>query len=176
MKIYTGFGDSGTTSLARGTEVAKDDIRVETYGTIDELNSFIGLLSSYIEDPFLEQIQKKLFQIGGYFANENADSSDITAGDIATLESQIDFFESQLVPLRDFILPRGNLAVCLCHVCRTICRRAERRMIALRNSLGIEMELNPFIYINRLSDYFFVLARRLTLDDEGVRYRLLKYD
>lgn len=159
MKIYTGSGDCGTTFLARGTEVSKDDMRVETYGTIDELNSFIGLLSSYIDEPFLEEIQRKLFNVGGYFADEIADASEITAEDIAALESQIDFFESQLEPLKAFILPRGSQASCLCHVCRTICRRAERRMIALRNSVRSEMITNVFVYVNRLSDYFFVLAR-----------------
>lgn len=159
MKIYTGFGDSGRTYLARGTEVSKDDLRVETYGTLDELNSFIGLLSSYIDEPFLEEIQRKLFKVGGYFADEIVAVSEITTEDIAALESQIDFFESKLDPLLGFILPKGSQASSLCHVCRTICRRAERRMITLRNRLGIEMDLAPFIYINRLSDYFFVLAR-----------------
>lgn len=159
MKIYTGSGDHGTTFLVRGTEVSKDDMRVETYGTIDELNSFIGLLSSYIEEPFLEEIQRNLFKVGGYLADEIAESSEVTADDISALEAAIDSFQSQLEPLHDFILPRGNHAVCLCHVCRTICRRTERRMVALRNCLGIEMDLAPFIYINRLSDYFFVLAR-----------------
>lgn len=159
MKIYTGSGDCGTTYLARGTEVSKDDMRVETYGTIDELNSFIGLLSSYIDEPFLEEIQRNLFKVGGYFADETADASEITAEDISALESQIDFFESQLEPLKAFILPRGNQAVGLCHVCRTICRRAERRMIALKNNVDIDLESNVFIYMNRLSDYFFVLAR-----------------
>lgn len=159
MKIYTGSGDCGTTYLARGIEVSKDDMRVETYGTIDELNSFIGLLSSYVDEPFLEEIQRKLFKVGGYFADEIADASEITAEDIAALESQIDFFESQLEPLKAFILPRGSHASCLCHVCRTICRRAERRMITFKNNMDIDMESNVFIYMNRLSDYFFVLAR-----------------
>lgn len=160
MKIYTGSGDCGTTYLARGTEVSKDDMRVETYGTIDELNSFIGLLSSYVDEPFLEEIQRKLFKVGGYFADEIANASEITADEISALEVSIDSIESQLLePLHSFILPRGNQAVGLCHVCRTICRRAERRMITLRNTMGIEMDSAPFIYINRLSDYFFVLAR-----------------
>lgn len=159
MKIYTGSGDCGTTYLARGTVVSKDDMRVETYGTIDELNSFIGLLSSYVDEPFLEEIQRKLFKVGGYFADEIADASEITAEDIAALESQIDLIESQLEPLQGFILPKGNQASCLGHVCRTICRRAERRMIAFKNNVDTEMESNAFIYMNRLSDYFFVLAR-----------------
>lgn len=147
------------TFLARGTEVSKDDIRVETYGTIDELNSFIGLLSSYVNEPFLQEIQRKLFKVGGYFADEIADVSEITTDDIATLESQIDFIESQLEPLQTFILPRGSQASCLCHVCRTICRRAERRMISFKKSVEVKLESNVFIYMNRLSDYFFVLAR-----------------
>ena len=134
-------------------------MRVETYGTIDELNSFIGLLSSYVDEPFLDEIQRKLFKVGGYFADEIADASEITAEDIAALESQIDLIESQLEPLKAFILPRGSQASCLCHVCRTICRRAERRMIALRNSVRSEMITNVFVYVNRLSEYFFVLAR-----------------
>ena len=159
MKIYTGSGDCGTTYLARGTKVSKDDIRVETYGTIDELNSFVGFLSSYVDEPFLQEIQRKLFKIGGYFADEIANVSEITVDEISALEEAIDSFESQLEPLHSFILPRGNHAVGLCHVCRTICRRAERRMITLRSTLGIEIDLAPFIYINRLSDYFFVLAR-----------------
>lgn len=159
MKIYTGAGDYGTTILARGTEVSKDDIRVETYGTIDELNSFIGLLSSYIGEPFLEEIQRNLFKVGGYFADEIANASEITADDIANLESQIDSIELKLELLQGFILPKGNRASCLCHVCRTICRRAERRMIAFKNNVDAEMESNAFIYMNRLSDYFFVLAR-----------------
>ena len=159
MKIYTGSGDCGMTVLARGTEVSKDDIRVETYGTIDELNSFIGLLSSYVDEPFLQEIQRKLFKIGGYFADEIANTSEITADEISALEVAIDYIESQLDPLHSFILPRGNQIVGLCHVCRTICRRAERRMITLRSTLRIEMDSAPFIYINRLSDYFFVLAR-----------------
>lgn len=159
MKVYTGSGDYGTTILTRGTKVSKDDIRVEAYGTIDELNSFIGLLYSLTDEPFLEEIQKKLFIVGGYFADEEAITSGITTNHISVLESQIDFLESQLEPLQGFILPRGNHAAGLCHVCRTICRRAERRMISFKNSHGVEMDMNPFIYINRLSDYFFVLAR-----------------
>lgn len=147
------------TYLARGTEVSKDDMRVETYGTIDELNSFIGLLSSYVDEPFLEIIQRNLFKVGGCFSDETADVSEITADDITALESQIDFFESRLEPLKAFILPRGSHASCLCHVCRTICRRAERRMITFKNNMDIDMESNIFIYMNRLSDYFFVLAR-----------------
>ena len=159
MKIYTGAGDYGTTILASGTEVSKDDIRVEAYGTIDELNSFIGLLASYVDEPFLEIIQINLFKVGGYFANEIAVTSRITSDDIYSLEKVIDSLDSRLEPLHKFILPRGNRSIVMCHVCRTICRRAERRMISFRNSTDIELDSNPFIYINRLSDYFFVLAR-----------------
>jgi len=159
MKIYTGSGDCGMTFLARGTEVSKDDIRVETYGTIDELNSFIGLLVSCTDVTFLEEIQKKLFLVGGYFADEMAVSSSITTDDILSLESQIDLIASQLEQLKGFILPRGSQVSCLCHVCRTICRRAERRMIAYKNSVREVVETNVFIYMNRLSDYFFLLAR-----------------
>lgn len=125
MKIYTGSGDCGTTYLARGTEVLKDDMHVETYDTIDELNSFIGLLSSYVDEPFLEEIQRKLFKVGGYFADEITDASEITSDEIKALEVAIDSIESHLEPLHNFILPRGNHVVGLCHVCRTICRRTE---------------------------------------------------
>lgn len=159
MKIYTGSGDYGTTFLTRGTEVSKDDVRVETYGTIDELNSFIGLLALCRNEPFLEEIQTKLFYVGGYFADETAVSSGITDNDISALESQIDLIESQLMPTDGFILPRGSQASCLCHICRTVCRRAERRMVTYKNSVMEETERNVYIYMNRLSDYFFLLAK-----------------
>ena len=163
MKIYTSTGDTGETSLVRGTRVSKDDIRVETYRTIDELNSFIGFLSSWTDEPFLGVIQKKLFCVGGYSADENAISSGISEDDILNLEKQIDFLDSMLEPLNRFILPGGNQVSSICHVCRTVCRRAERRMISFRNNTQKELEVNAFIYMNRLSDYFFVLARRLNL-------------
>ena len=124
MKIYTGAGDYGTTIRARGKGGSKDDIRVETYGTIDELNFFISLLASYVNELFLEVIQINLFKIGGYFADEIVDASVITSDEIKTLEVAIDSIESHLEPLHNFILPRRNHVVGLCHVCRTICRRA----------------------------------------------------
>ena len=161
MKIYTKTGDEGFTSLVRGTRVMKDNIRVESYGTIDELNSFIGLLSNYIENPFLETIQKSLFRIGGFLADETMTISRIDEDDLATLEEQIDYLELQVGPRNSFILPMGNDALCLCHICRTICRRAERRMIAFKKSLDVDVDRNPFIYINRLSDYFFILGQSI---------------
>lgn len=165
MKIYTKIGDDGITSLAGGTRIMKDDIRVETYGTIDELNSFIGLLSSCVDEPFLETIQKNLFRVGGYFSDEVATSYRLNKDDIIILEERIDSLEAQLEPLNNFILPRGNQMVCLCHVCRTVCRRAERRMVECRNSLGKELDADAFAYINRLSDFFFVLSRKLNKED-----------
>ena len=170
MKIYTKTGDAGETSLVRGTRVSKDDISVETYGTIDELNSFIGLLSSWVDEPFLEEIQKKLFYVGGYFANEMAISSGISTDDIQLLEKYIDALDSQLEPLNCFILPGGNKEACICHVCRTVCRRAERRMISYKNSRDGEIDSNVFAYINRLSDYLFQLARVVNSDEKLLDY------
>lgn len=166
MKIYTKTGDDGETSLACGTRVPKDDIRVETYGTIDELNSYIGLLSSWVDNPFLEEIQKKLFCVGGYFANETAMTSGISTDDIQLLEEQVDYLDSQLEPLNSFILPGGNKEASICHVCRTVCRRAERRMMSCKNSRDGEVDSNVFTYINRLSDYLFLLARVVNSDEK----------
>lgn len=164
MSIFTRKGDSGMTSLAGGTRVDKDDVRVEAYGTLDELNSFVGLLKSRTDEGMLENVQRKLFCIGGYLASEDAASSGITAEDIALLEHTIETLEQELEPLRHFILPGGTQAASLCHVCRTVCRRAERRMITLRKASETQMDDLAFQFINRLSDFFFVLARKLNKD------------
>jgi cob(I)alamin adenosyltransferase len=159
MNIYTKAGDDQLTSLARGTRILKDDIRMEAIGTIDELNAFIGLLSSSVFVPYLEKIQRDLFAVGAYFADENSKESSVTPKDILGLEHEIDLINSQLEPLTCFILPRGGQAASLCHVCRTVCRRAERRMVSYFQVNHVEPDQNILIYINRLSDYFFVLAR-----------------
>lgn len=164
MSIFTKKGDNGMTSLAGGTRVGKDDLRVEAYGTLDELNSFVGLLKSLTDEDQLEDIQRKLFSIGGYLAYEDATSSGIVPEDVAYIERLIDELEDELGKLKRFILPGGSEAASVCHVCRTVCRRAERRMITLRKAAEEDVDEYAFMYINRLSDYFFVLARKLNKD------------
>lgn len=167
MAIYTKTGDDGYTSLASGTRVKKDDERVEIYGTIDELNSFVGLLYSFIEKEELLEIQRILFYIGGYYASENTLSPFINEEIIEHLESHIIKLENSLPLLRSFILPGGSKEASICHICRTVCRRAERRMVSYKFSTeSSEPNLNC-IFINRLSDYFFLLARKIN-NDKGV--------
>ncbi len=167
MKIYTKTGDKGQTSLLSGNRVSKYNLRLETYGTVDELNSHIGILRSYQFDEsivnFLILTQNKLFTIGSNLALDenkyNITLPEITDLDIESIEKQIDLMQEQLPPLSKFILPGGHPAVGSAHVCRTVCRRAERRCVQLSE----EIEVNEIIiqYLNRLSDYFFVLARYL---------------
>lgn len=169
MKVYTKKGDKGKTSLLGGKRVEKSHKQIEAYGTIDELNSFIGLLSEYPElerkQPLLRNIQNLLFQIGSILAIEPGKSFDyiknVVPADIEQLESEIDEMEKGLPALKNFILPGGSQAVAQTHICRTICRRAERRVIALKNKQSHGLILQ---YLNRLSDYFFVLGRRVAFD------------
>ena len=163
MKIYTKTGDKGMTSLVGGKRVEKDDACVEAYGTLDELQSFVGMLASATDEVQLEDIQRVLFKIGGYLAYEDATSAGVTDEMIAQLEQQIDRLSEELPPLCTFIIPGGAMAVSICHVCRTVCRRAERRMTTLRRTIDVELDDNAFIYINRLSDYFLLLARKLNM-------------
>ena len=164
MKIYTKAGDSGTTSLLGGKRLGKDDMRIESYGTIDELNSFIGVVISQMNDEeqksILLNVQNRLFDIGSVLACDPEKpllNSDIQESDILLLENAMDNMENSLEPLRNFILPGGSTAISFAHVCRTVCRRAERRVISLRR----ESKVDPVIikYLNRLSDYFFILSR-----------------
>lgn len=165
MKIYTKGGDKGQTSLYGGRRVSKDDIRIEAYGTIDELNSHVGhlvsLLSSDIDqNELLTEIQNRLFTIGSNLASDpqkDLPTPDLTEEDIVKLENAMDNMDTELEPLRAFVLPGGSAANSVAHVCRTVTRRAERRMISLA---GVE-EVNPILikYVNRLSDYFFVVSR-----------------
>lgn len=164
MKIYTKTGDSGTTSLFGGKRLGKDDMRIESYGTIDELNSFIGVVISQMNDEehksILLNVQNRLFDIGSVLACDPEKpllNSDIQESDILLLENAMDNMENSLEPLRNFILPGGSTAIGFAHVCRTVCRRAERRVI----SLSRESKVDPVIikYLNRLSDYFFILSR-----------------
>ena len=162
MKIYTRTGDSGETSLFGGDRVLKDNPRVETYGTVDELNSFIGVArASWPQSPIdseLHKIQSDLFDLGAQLASPGAGRfTGVDPGRIPHLEQAIDELESQLKPLQNFILPGGSMAAGHLHVARTACRRAERLVVSLRDDT--EATLRAIAYLNRLSDYLFVAAR-----------------
>ncbi|MEE9439397.1 MAG: cob(I)yrinic acid a,c-diamide adenosyltransferase [Saprospiraceae bacterium] len=169
MKIYTKTGDTGTTSLYGGARVTKDDIRIEAYGTIDELNAHVGYLisvlpSSVHEKSNLFEIQKRLFTIGSNLAsdpNKDIPVPDLLDSDVKLLENAMDSMEVNLEPLRSFVLPGGSVQNSIAHICRTVSRRAERRII----TLAISSNVNPLliVYVNRLSDYFFMLSRYLAL-------------
>lgn len=167
MKIYTKTGDRGATSLVGGKRVSKASERLEAYGTIDELNSHIGLLRATPGTPrealpLLEYIQNKLFNIGAYLATDNTDNpallpAGLSADASERLEKAIDEADAELPPLRAFILPGGCPAGATANVARTVCRRAERRVIALAREAAVAPEVTAFI--NRLSDYLFTLGR-----------------
>lgn len=167
MKIYTKTGDEGMTSLVGGKRVKKCCARLDSYGSVDELNSFIGLLVTYITDEadiaFLQKIQRELFMVGGSLATDLSVSEarcEVTQAMISDIESEIDSLSVLLPPLRSFVVPGGSRAAALAHVCRTVCRRAERCVFALIEEGGA-VEENVAVYLNRLSDYFFVLARKM---------------
>lgn len=164
MKIYTKTGDKGQTSLANGKRVSKTDLRLECYGTADELNSWVGLLrartNSYQEQ--LDCIQNLLFNLGARLADAPGEDW-ITTQDVTDLELWIDQIQEQLEPLRAFILPAGNETIATCHLCRTVTRRLERLMVNLlaQNTNDITLQ-----WVNRLSDFWFVLARKIAKDDK----------
>ncbi len=168
-KIYTRTGDKGTTSLVGGKRVSKTDPRLDAYGTIDELNSFIGLMLSVMDRKAesaenIRWIQQKLFNIGGCLATDTTsfqltDNCKILAPDVERIERMIDALTDGLPEQRSFILPGGTQAASYAHVARTVCRRAERLVLALPDDAKAPSELLQ--YINRLSDYLFVLARRI---------------
>ena len=170
MKIYTKTGDNGTTSLYGGDRVKKHNIRVEAYGTIDELNSNIGMLRDLSENKKINfsliEIQKVLFKIGAILATDCKDNVKskviILDSDIEFLENKIDVISSELKPMTHFIIPGGNKIVSYCHICRTTSRRAERRISQLNEYQKVNK--NILSYINRLSDYFFIISRKITLD------------
>ena len=155
MSIYTKTGDKGETSLASGVRVAKTDPRIEAYGTVDELNSWIGMLRASLPENHIQDqlsiVQNKLFNLGA--ALSEAPGEWILADDIRTLETWIDEMQAIVPKQKAFILPMGSEPVCRCHICRTVCRRAEREMIESNANLTLLQ------YINRLSDFLFVLAR-----------------
>jgi cob(I)alamin adenosyltransferase len=165
-KIYTKTGDRGDTRLFDGTQVRKDDARVEAYGDVDELNALIGAGAAWVKDPdigaMLAAIQKDLFSIGAQLADPRADERtwgkfQLPENRITALEEAIDRFETELPPLRQFILAGGGPAGAMLHVARTVCRRAERRVVGLAGR--VHVNAGVIVYLNRLSDFLFVLAR-----------------
>tara|TARA_B100001287_G_scaffold272378_1_gene273975 strand:+ start:609 stop:1145 length:537 start_codon:yes stop_codon:yes gene_type:complete len=172
MKIYTKKGDSGHTSLIDGQIVNKHNLSVDAYGTVDELNSFLGLLKDYIKDEtikdILNNIQPKLFSIGSILATgKNQDIMEkvkIEKKDVKYIEFHIDSMNNELPELKNFIIPGGHKISSYSHVCRSICRRAERRISELNNEQSVDP--NILSYINRLSDFFFVLSRYLMYSDK----------
>lgn len=155
MKIYTRTGDHGQTSLFGGTRVAKHDARIEAYGTVDELNSFLGAITDLDGIP---AIQSDLFEIGAHLASPGTSRfPGVDPARIEQLESAIDEMERELAPLTTFILPGGSPAAAQLHIARTVCRRAERRVVALEDESPATQ--STIAYLNRLSDYLFVAAR-----------------
>lgn len=168
LKIYTKAGDQGKTSLLGGKKVSKSHFRIDAYGNVDELNAFIGLLKDQqeIESRLKQQlywIQEHLFTIGSLLASESDFSGfelpKISAAEVKQLEVWIDKYSGELPELKNFILPGGHPVVSLCHVCRTVCRRTERAIEALNVEEAVDELIIQFI--NRLSDYFFIFARKL---------------
>ncbi len=170
MKIYTKTGDNGQTSLIGGTRVPKYHLRIETYGTVDELNSYVGLIMcqniSAKYQQLLKEIQDRLFTIGASLAADPEKSKmkipDLHDADIILLENEMDTMNEILPPLRHFVLPGGNTIVSYCHIARCVCRRAERLTVELAENSFVDERVS--IYLNRLSDYLFVLARKLNND------------
>lgn len=178
MKIYTKTGDKGETSLYGGTRVPKYHLRIDTYGTVDELNSYIGLLRSYLTDnhtsEILLKVQNDLFTMGATLATppekeklksgkDRLSITKISEKEITLLEQEIDTMETTLPQMTHFVLPGGHPTVSFCHVARSVCRRAERLIVQLHHNEPIDDYI--LTYFNRLSDYLFVLARKLTFDN-----------
>lgn len=172
MKIYTKTGDKGYTSLIGGVRVPKYHLRIESYGTVDELNSYIGLIKSQkIADGdqlILKEIQDRLFTIGSVLASDPDKSKmklpDLKLSDIELLELEMDRMSAVLPELKHFILPGGSTTVSYCHIARCICRRAERISVQLSEESFVDEKV--IVYLNRLSDYLFVLARKLGYDND----------
>ena len=167
LKIYTKTGDKGNTSLIGGTKVPKSHIRIESYGTVDELNSWVGVVMDHIADETtkqtLKEIQDRLFTVGSSLACDPDKEPmlkipDLHESDVEFLEKEIDRMNEALEPMRAFILPGGGAAISFAHVARCVCRRAERLCVSMQQD---EMEIESLVikYLNRLSDYLFVVAR-----------------
>jgi cob(I)alamin adenosyltransferase len=172
MKIYTKKGDKGETSLIGGKRVKKSNGRIHAYGTIDELNSVVGIVRDSVSNPEiiaqLLEIQDRLFVIGSHLAsapNSKMKIPEISGKDIEEMESNIDKMNDALPELTSFILPGGNMSSSYCHLARTVCRRAERWTIEVAENESV----NPIIieYLNRLSDYFFMLCRRISMENKA---------
>ena len=166
-KIYTKTGDSGKTSLIGGTKVSKSHIRIESYGTVDELNSFIGLAGDHLTDNVskvtLKEVQDRLFTIGSSLACDPEKEPlmkipDLNESDVTALEKEIDRMSGELPPMKSFILPGGHVAVSTLHIARCVCRRAERICVHMQDE-NIFVEPLVIRYLNRLSDYLFMLSR-----------------
>jgi len=167
-KIYTRTGDDGTTGLGDGTRIPKDSVRVEAYGTVDELNSAVGVLLAVPGLPpaisaCLTEVQQQLFDLGGELCIPGHRA--ISASQVTQLEQALDAFNDPLPPLKEFILPGGGPAAAACHLARTIARRAERRVWTLAHAEAVSPEVAK--YLNRLSDLLFVLARVLARHESG---------
>ncbi len=184
MKIYTKTGDKGTTALFGGTRVLKHDIRIESYGTVDELNSHLGLIRDQNIDKnykaVIVKIQNKLFTIGAILATdpkkvilkngkERLNIEKVSAKDIVALEHEMDTMNAVLPEMTHFVLPGGHQTVSFCHIARCVCRRAER--LASELNTHEPFEANALVYLNRLSDYLFVLARKLSHDLNAIEVK-----
>lgn len=169
FKIYTKTGDTGDTGLFGGKRLPKNHIRIESYGTVDELNAYIGMLRDLVhtehQKNILKEIQDRLFTIGSNLASDpekKMSTPDVKDSDVELLEKEMDKMDEHLPPLKNFVLPGGHPTVSYCHIARTICRRAERTVVALHHNEKVEEII--IRYLNRLSDYLFVLGRQLTRD------------
>lgn len=180
MKIYTKGGDQGETSLFSGTRVAKHHLRIDSYGTLDELNAYIGLLrdqkAAAEHKDFLIFVQDRLFNIGSHLATESDKEKAVQKlpklqdDDVERIEDEIDQLNEDLPPMTNFILPGGHTTVSYCHIARCVCRRAERLVTELHQEVDFDETILKFI--NRLSDYLFVLSRKLSkdLDCEEIKW------
>jgi len=181
MKIYTKTGDKGTTALYGGSRVPKHHLRIEAYGTTDELNSYIGLIRDQHIDSrtskTLIKIQNEIFTLGAMLATppekeklkngkDRLNIHKVTSKDVLFLEEEIDVMDKQLPQMTNFILPGGHQTVSFCHIARCVCRRAERLTVQLDQNEPVNVSILQ--YLNRLSDYLFVLARKLTIDNQAV--------
>jgi cob(I)alamin adenosyltransferase len=169
FKIYTKTGDLGQTALFGGRRVSKADLRIDTYGTVDELNACVGLLRDHLQDETLrarlKEIQDRLFTLGANLASDperQLPKPDILPADVDVLEQEMDRMDATLPELRNFVLPGGRPAVSFCHLARCVCRRAERLVVALAQGEPVDPILIQ--YLNRLSDYLFILSRRVSAD------------
>ena len=168
MKIYTKTGDQGMTGLFGGPRRLKSDLRIDAYGTVDELNAYIGLVrdlkANQNRTKILTEIQDRLFTIGALLAanpdKQNIKVPQLAMEDVEMLEKEIDKMENELEPMKSFVLPGGHLSVSHCHVARTVCRRAERTVVSLSEKEDVADLV--VIYLNRLSDYLFVLSRKIS--------------